>query len=70
LRQLDGDHDRAALYADMSRLVGAGELTVEKDGLPVDDGQLGEVLSQAIDQQLRQFARSGLLTGAGVNGGQ
>jgi SAM-dependent methyltransferase len=63
LQQLDGHSDRTALQAAMRQAVARGDLTVEKDGLPVDDTRVADVLAAAIDNQLQQFARGGLLVG-------
>ena len=46
------------------RIVDAGDLTVENDGLPVTDVEkLSDVLTDAVDKQLMQLAANALLVG-------
>jgi hypothetical protein len=62
LRRLDGAHDRAALLDELAALMQKGEMTVEKDGQPLPEGQSSdELLPQALELQLQTVARSALL---------
>ncbi len=62
LRHLDGQRDRADLRVVLAEQVAAGDLTVEKDGQPVQDqGQVQELLAEALEKQLPVFARNSLL---------
>ena len=60
--RLDGKRDRAALVKELAELVRRGELSVEKDGQPVQEAKtLDTVLAGAIEQQLAVMAHSALL---------
>ncbi len=59
---LDGTRDRDALVRDLTALVKKGDLTVEKDGQPVRDTTLPDVLREAVERQLAVLAKSALFT--------
>jgi methyltransferase-like protein len=64
LPRLDGTHDRAALLSVLRELVARGDLTIEQNGEVVSEPlKKEELLREALDAQLRQFARNSLLLG-------
>jgi methyltransferase-like protein/SAM-dependent methyltransferase len=61
---VDGKNDKAALGTALRQKVVSGDLVVEAEGQPVtDENKLKEILHEAIDKHLNQFARSALLMG-------
>lgn len=62
LPHLDGHHDHASLTQLMVEAAQQGNLTVEKDGQPIQEpAKLTEVIYEAVAEQLRRFAVSALL---------
>lgn len=58
----DGTRDRAQLLCDLDARIAAGEITMEKDGRPVDDlEEARRMLAQALDPNLDRMAQLALL---------
>jgi methyltransferase-like protein/SAM-dependent methyltransferase len=62
VRHLDGNRDRAALLALLTKLVAEGQLAVMEHGQSVEDAdRLGDILAKALDKELAQLGRHSLL---------
>ena len=64
LRHLDGNRDRGQLLEVMEQVVGRGELTINRDGKPVNEpAAVREILRGALDENLGKLAKVALLDG-------
>jgi methyltransferase-like protein len=62
IQRLDGTQNRNQLRESFRKLIRDKVLNVQKDGVTVtDDGQLGVLLDETINQQLGRFVRQSLL---------
>jgi methyltransferase-like protein len=59
---LDGNHDKKALVAELTKVAQSGALNVQKDGLTIyDPKEIGSALESVMDQALANVARMALL---------
>lgn len=59
---LDGEHDRAALLAELTRLHQAGTLAMEREGQPITDPEIIQrTLEEGLNRSLHELARGSLL---------
>jgi methyltransferase-like protein len=64
LQRLDGQHTRATLAQELAAVVQSGQLTIQQQGEKVTRPErINELVRQAQEQCLGEFARQALLLG-------